>query len=130
MSYRIVNARIVNEGAVVEGDLTIAGGRIAGVGAGGPDGATVVDAGGAWLLPGMIDDQVHFREPGLEHKATIATESRAAVAGGVTSYLEMPNCRPLTATAEALEDKHARAPPARWRTGGSTSAPPTTTSTR
>ncbi len=109
MSYRIVNARIVNEGAIVEGDLSIAGGRIAGIGAGGPDGATVVDADGAWLLPGMIDDQVHFREPGLEHKATIATESRAAVAGGVTSFLEMPNCRPQTVTAEALEDKHARA---------------------
>ena len=109
MSYRIVNARIVNEGAVIEGDLSIAGGRIAGIGAGGPDGAAVVDAAGAWLLPGMIDDQVHFREPGLEHKATIATESRAAVAGGVTSFLEMPNCRPQTVTAEALEDKHARA---------------------
>ena len=109
MSYRIVNARIVNEGAIVEGDLSVAGGRIAGIGAGGPDGTTVIDAAGAWLLPGMIDDQVHFREPGLEHKATIATESRAAVAGGVTSFLEMPNCRPQTVTAEALEDKHARA---------------------
>ena len=86
VSYRIVNARIVNEGAVVEGDLSIAGGRIAGIGAGGSDGAAVIDAAGAWLLPGMIDDQVHFREPGLEHKATIATESRAAVAGGVTSF--------------------------------------------
>ncbi len=109
MDYRIVNARIVNEGAVVEGDLSIAGGRIAGIGARGPEGATVIDAAGAWLLPGMIDDQVHFREPGFEHKATIATESRAAVAGGVTSYLEMPNCNPQTVTAEALEDKHARA---------------------
>ena len=69
----------------------------------------MVDAAGAWLLPGMIDDQVHFREPGLEHKGTIATESRAAVAGGVTSYLEMPNCNPQTVTAEALDDKHARA---------------------
>ena len=109
MDYRIVNARIVNEGRIIEGDLSIARGRIAGIGAHGPDGAAVVDAAGAWLLPGMIDDQVHFREPGLEHKGTIATESRAAVAGGVTSYLEMPNCRPQTVTAEALEDKHARA---------------------
>ena len=109
MSYRIVNARIVNEGAVIDGDVSIAGGRIAGIDAGGPEGATVFDAAGAWLLPGMIDDQVHFREPGLEHKGTIATESRAAVAGGVTSYLEMPNCNPQTVTAEALEDKHARA---------------------
>ena len=109
MDYRIVNARIVNEGEIIEGDLSIARGRIAGIDAGGPEGATVVDAAGAWLLPGMIDDQVHFREPGLEHKGTIATESRAAVAGGVTSYLEMPNCNPQTVTAEALEDKHARA---------------------
>ena len=109
MDYRIVNARIVNEGAVIDGDLSIAGGQIAGIDAGGSEGATVFDAAGAWLLPGMIDDQVHFREPGLEHKGTIATESRAAVAGGVTSYLEMPNCNPQTVTAEALEDKHARA---------------------
>ncbi len=109
MSYRIVNARIVNEGAVIEGDLSIAGGRIVGIDAGGSEGAAVIDAAGAWLLPGVIDDQVHFREPGFEHKATIATESRAAVAGGVTSYLEMPNCNPQTVTAEALEDKHARA---------------------
>ena len=109
MDYRIVNARIVNEGEVIEADLSISRGRIAGIGAGGSDGAAVFDAGGAWLLPGMIDDQVHFREPGLEHKATIATESRAAVAGGVTSFLEMPNCNPQTVTAEALEDKHARA---------------------
>jgi dihydroorotase len=109
VSYRIVNARIVNEGAVIDGDLSIEGGRIAEIGAGGSEGATVFDAAGAWLLPGMIDDQVHFREPGLEHKGTIATESRAAVAGGVTTYLEMPNCNPQTVTAEALEDKHARA---------------------
>ena len=63
-------------------------------------GANVLDAKGRWLLPGMIDDQVHFREPGLEHKATIATESRAAVAGGVTSYMDMPNNKP---------------PPSRWK---------------
>lgn len=109
MDYRIVNARLVNEGETVEQDLWIARGRIAGIGGRGPGGAAVFDAGGAWLLPGMIDDQVHFREPGLEHKGTIATESRAAVAGGVTSFLEMPNCNPQTVTAEALEDKHARA---------------------
>lgn len=109
MDYRIVNARLVNEGETVEQDLWIARGRIAGIGGRGSDGAAVFDAGGAWLVPGMIDDQVHFREPGLEHKGTIATESRAAVAGGVTSFLEMPNCNPQTVTAEALEDKHARA---------------------
>lgn len=108
-STRIVNARIVNEGSVVEGDLLITNGRIAGIGAPAPADAAVVDAAGAWLLPGMIDDQVHFREPGFEHKGTIATESRAAVAGGITSYMEMPNCNPQTVTHEALRDKHVRA---------------------
>ncbi|MFW6094389.1 MAG: dihydroorotase [Pseudomonadota bacterium] len=105
----IANARIVNEGSVVEGDLLIEHGRIAGIGRAAPPGAEVVDAAGAYLLPGMIDDQVHFREPGMEHKGTIATESRAAVAGGITSYMEMPNCNPLTVSHEALEDKHRRA---------------------
>ncbi len=105
----ITNARIVNEGAVTEGDLLIVDGRIAGIGLPAPAGAALVDAAGAWLLPGMIDDQVHFREPGFEHKATIATESRAALAGGITSYMEMPNCDPQTVTHEALRDKHTRA---------------------
>ena len=109
MSFHIVNARIVNEGTVTMGDLSVSQGRILGVNVPAPPGAEVVDAAGAYLLPGMIDDQVHFREPGFEHKATIATESRAAIAGGVTSYLEMPNCDPQTVTAPALEDKHARA---------------------
>ena len=109
MAYHIVNARIVNDGTVTTGDLSVARGRILGVNVPAPPGAEVIDAAGAYLLPGMIDDQVHFREPGFEHKATIATESRAAIAGGVTSYLEMPNCDPQTVTASALEDKHARA---------------------
>ncbi len=77
-STLITNARIVNEATVTEGDLLIVNGRIAGIGVPAPAGAEIVDAAGAWLLPGMIDDQVHFREPGFEHKATIATESRAA----------------------------------------------------
>ena len=109
MSYQIVNARIVNEGAVTEGDLTVSRERVVGVNLPPPPGAEVVDAAGAYLLPGMIDDQVHFREPGLEYKGTIASESRAAVAGGITSYLEMPNCQPQTVTMQALEDKHRRA---------------------
>ena len=104
----IKNARMVNEGAVAEGDLAIRGGRIELIG-GVIDGEREIDAAGAWLLPGMIDDQVHFREPGFEHKAEIATESRAALAGGITSYMEMPNCLPQTITAAALEDKHRRA---------------------
>jgi dihydroorotase len=107
--YHIVNARMVNEGAITDGDLSVKDGRIAGMNVAAPPGAEVIDAKGAYLLPGMIDDQVHFREPGFEHKGTIQTESRAAVAGGITSYMEMPNCKPLTVTAAALEDKHARA---------------------
>jgi len=67
--------------------------------------ATVVDANGLWLLPGVIDDQVHFREPGLTHKGDIASESRAAIAGGVTSFMEMPNTKPPTTTIELLEQK-------------------------
>jgi dihydroorotase len=110
MSTVIRNARMVNEGRVLEGDLAIRHGRIEAIGSVGPFAATQeIDAGGAWLLPGMIDDQVHFREPGFEHKGSIATESRAAVAGGITSYMEMPNCNPLTVNAAALADKHARA---------------------
>jgi len=106
----IRNARIVNEGQVIEGDVAIRDGRIERVGEVSPlSAAREIDAAGAWLLPGMIDDQVHFREPGFEHKGTIATESRAAVAGGITSYMEMPNCNPLTVDRAALVDKHGRA---------------------
>ena len=107
----IVNARLVNEGREFEADLRIAGDRIAEIGSGlsARPADTVVDAGGRRLLPGMIDDQVHFREPGLEHKADIASESAAAVAGGLTSFMDMPNTSPPTLTAEALEDKYSRA---------------------
>ena len=83
MDQHIVNAKIVNEGTIIEGDLVIQDQRIAGIGATPRPGADVFDAQGAFLLPGMIDDQVHFREPGMEHKGTIATESAAAVAGGI-----------------------------------------------
>lgn len=107
-SLVIKNARLVNEGTITEGDLSISSGRIKKIG-GVIDGRDEIDADGAWLIPGMIDDQVHFREPGLEHKGTIATESRAAVAGGITSYMEMPNCDPLTINATNLADKHRRA---------------------
>ena len=104
----IKDARIVNEGEVIEGDLSMRDGRIERIG-GLIAGDTEIAAAGCWLIPGMIDDQVHFREPGFEHKATIATESAAALAGGVTSYMEMPNCIPQTIDAAALEDKHRRA---------------------
>ncbi len=107
-SFVIKNGRIVNEGTVVEGDLAIEGGRISQVG-GTATGTQELDVAGSWILPGMIDDQVHFREPGMEHKATIATESKAALVGGITSYLEMPNCIPQTTNRERLLEKHRRA---------------------
>lgn len=91
-------------------DVRVEGGRIAQVGEGvSGNGGEEIAADGKVLLPGLIDDQVHFREPGLTHKACIATESAAAVAGGVTSTLEMPNTNPPTVDAEALEDKYRRA---------------------
>lgn len=103
----IKNARIVNEGTVIEADLRIIGQRIErveqGITAQPTD--TIIEANGKYLIPGMIDDQVHFREPGLTHKGSIASESRAAVAGGITSYMEMPNVSPATTTVEALERK-------------------------
>lgn len=74
-----------------------------------PDASTIVDGTGKWLFPGVIDDQVHFREPGLTHKGEIATESRAAVAGGITSFMEMPNTVPNALTQELLQDKYDRA---------------------
>ncbi len=107
--HRITNARIVNEGGIREGDVLIENGRIEAIGSVPATEATVTDANGAWLIPGMIDDQVHFREPGFEHKGTIETESRAAIAGGITSYMEMPNCNPLTINQRALTNKHRRA---------------------
>jgi dihydroorotase len=107
----IKNARAVNEGSISETDLLLRGGRIERIDStlSAEPSMDVLDAGGAWLLPGMIDDQVHFREPGLTHKAGIWTESRAAVAGGITSYMEMPNTLPPTVTLEALADKYALA---------------------
>jgi dihydroorotase len=105
----IKNARLVNEGAIRDGDLLVRDGRIARVDSSieADPAFGILDADGALLLPGMIDDQVHFREPGLTHKGGIWSESRAAVAGGITSYMEMPNTLPPTVTLEALEDKYA-----------------------
>lgn len=110
-NYLLKNAVIVNEGQQVEGDLYIRDGVIQQIGKdisvdGNHD---VIDLNGDYLLPGCIDDQVHFREPGLTHKATIASESRAAVAGGITSFMEMPNTVPNTLTQELLEEKYRRA---------------------
>lgn len=103
----IVNANIVNEGKVQAADVLVKGQYIEKIGSHLTDGADeVIDAEGNYLLPGAIDDQVHFREPGLTHKATINTEARAAVAGGVTSFMEMPNTVPNALTQELLEDKY------------------------
>ncbi len=107
----IRNARLVNEGREFEADLRVRGDRIERIDAGltAQDGETVVDAAGKWLLPGVIDGQVHFREPGMEYKGDLDTEPAAAVAGGVTSFLEMPNTKPPTLDNDALEDKYRRA---------------------
>jgi len=105
------NARLINEGGTTEGDLLVKNGRIESIGAvAAPNYAhESLDLKGMILLPGLIDDQVHFREPGLTHKANIASESAAAIAGGVTSFMEMPNTSPPATTQELLEDKYRTA---------------------
>ena len=104
----IKNAKLVNEGQIVDGDILIEGNYIKEI----ADSISiksseiqVIDAENNYVIPGLIDDQVHFREPGLTHKATIETESKAAIAGGITSFIEMPNTNPQTTTLEKLEDK-------------------------
>ncbi len=108
-NYVLKNAQIVNEGRIITSDLRIADGRIAKIASDitPAPGDIVLDVKGKHVFPGMIDDQVHFREPGLTHKATIASEARAAVAGGVTSFMEMPNTVPNALTQELLADKYA-----------------------
>ena len=110
-NYVLKNAQIVNEGKIFASDIRIADGRIAKIAADitPASGDQVIDLSGKHIFPGMIDDQVHFREPGLTHKATIASEARAAVAGGVTSFMEMPNTVPNALTQELLADKYALA---------------------
>ena len=105
----IRNAQIINEGETYFADIQLEDAFIARIERNGISGSggDEVDAAGCIVIPGVIDDQVHFREPGLTHKAEIATESRAALAGGVTSYMEMPNVNPLTTTIERLEEKMA-----------------------
>lgn len=105
----IKNAFVVNEGTTKEMDVLLEAGRIKQIDESiFPDDQTeLVNAAGKYLLPGLIDDQVHFREPGLTHKACIRTESRAAVAGGITSFIEMPNTNPQTTTLEELDRKFA-----------------------
>jgi dihydroorotase len=104
----IKNAKIVNEGHIFEGDVLIIGEKISKIDTSISSKCAdtkIIDAEGNYLIPGAIDDQVHFREPGLTHKANIETESRAAVAGGITSFIEMPNTNPQTTTIEKLNEK-------------------------
>jgi dihydroorotase len=101
------NGKIVNEGKIIEGDLLITNGRIEKIASSIDSGsAKEVDATDRYIIPGIIDDQVHFREPGLTYKADIASESRAAIAGGVTTFMEMPNTKPSALTQELLQDKY------------------------
>lgn len=112
-NYLIKGATLVNEQEQFEADVLIKGGVISVIDRScsleSHDGESMIDGAGKYLLPGAIDDQVHFREPGLTHKGEIYTEARAAVAGGVTSYMEMPNTSPSATTVDLLEEKYARA---------------------
>ena len=114
-SYLLKNATIVNEGQQVRGDLLIRDGWIEKLFVGGQSASVdegshrVLDLTGMYLLPGVIDDQVHFREPGFTHKADLASESRAAIAGGITTFMEMPNTSPQTITQKLLEEKFSLA---------------------
>ena len=109
------NAQIVSADKIVESDVLIEDDIILKIDRSITDvNADVIDLSGKYLLPGLIDDQVHFREPGLTHKGSIATESKAALAGGITSFMEQPNTNPQTITYEALEDKFERAKSTSW----------------
>jgi len=108
-TFLIKNARIVNEGIVFEGDVLIENEKIRQIAdniSAKSSECIIIDAEGSFLIPGVIDDQVHFREPGLTHKGDIASESKAAVAGGITSFIEQPNTVPNAVTQELLEDKY------------------------
>lgn len=108
-TFLIKNARIVNEGSIFEGDVLIENEKISQIGESispKTSNCIIIDAEGSFLMPGVIDDQVHFREPGLTHKGDISSESKAAVAGGITSFIEQPNTVPNAITQELLEDKY------------------------
>src|SRR5690554_300180 len=113
----IKNASIVNEGKITVGDVLVKDGIIAEIGnsiSAKSSDTKIIVADGLYLMPGMIDDQVHFREPGLTHKADIESESKAAVAGGITSFIEMPNTQPQAVTIDELEKKYSRAKEVSW----------------
>ena len=107
MKKLLKNAQIINEGALVKADVMIKDDRIVKVAKLIEDeAAEIIDLSGKFLMPGVIDDQVHFREPGLTHKGRIYTEAKAAVAGGITTFMEMPNTKPQALTQALLEDKY------------------------
>ena len=107
MKKLLKNAQVINEGSIIKADVLIQGTRILKIATEITDiDAEVIDLTGKFLMPGIIDDQVHFREPGLTHKGRIYTEAKAAVAGGITSFMEMPNTKPQALTQELLEDKY------------------------
>src|SRR6187399_1632607 len=108
-NYLIKNVQVVNEGRIITSDVLIKNGRIEKIGeliSQANSSVKEINGENKFLLPGVIDDQVHFREPGLTHKATIYTEAKAAVAGGVTSFMEMPNTVPPAFTLPLLEQKY------------------------
>src|SRR5687767_3581935 len=106
----IRNGNVVNEGKIVVADVVVKNGIISDIVANAPGVFDEeLEARGKFVIPGVIDDQVHFREPGLTHKAEIFTESKACIAGGITSYMEMPNTVPNTLTQTLLADKYKRA---------------------
>ena len=119
-STLILNGTLINEGVSQSADIFIKNGRIEKIGSGlqSLSADRVIDAAEQWVLPGMIDDQVHFRDPGFPEKGTLASESKAAVAGGTTSYMEMPNTRPKTITKQAWEDKMKKASQVSWANYG------------
>lgn len=105
--YLLKNGLLINEGKKEEKDILIENERIARIDRDISDpSAEVLDCSGKLVLPGVIDDQVHFREPGMTHKSTIYSGARAAVAGGVTTFMEMPNTKPPTLTQELLQEKY------------------------
>ena len=107
MRKLLKNAQIINEGALVTADLMIKDDRIVNIAKSiNDETAEIIDLSGKFLMPGVIDDQVHFREPGLTHKGCIYSEAKAAVAGGITSFMEMPNTKPQALTQSLLEDKY------------------------
>ncbi len=105
-SLIIINATLVNEGSITQSDVLVRNGRIEKIASHiSAEAEQVIDAKGKILMPGMIDSHLHFREPGITQKGTIASESRAAVMGGITSFMEMPNTKPVAITRSILEDK-------------------------